>query len=299
MGITKMVIKAYADDQFSSEKGEFTAFVNPENIKITSSIDYFIAQGLGVPNVALRYHTSPPSILSFKLLFDDTGVIPDSQSNVPEQLDNLKKLIYDFQEDIHAPYYLRMIWGVIDFKGRLGSLETSYTMFHLDGRPLRAQADIVIIETVTAGASIKIKSSNQSNNNTQQSNAKASSSKNAQGGSSNTQEPGSKREDSGRPQKADSEEEAISKESPESKQQLKQETEDPDQASGSQPQSSEGGDGEESVEASSVHEVHEGEKLPGIANKNLGDPNQAKDLGRANNLDNLREVDTGKNLLVP
>ena len=146
--ISKLVIKAYADDQFSSCQGEFTASINPENLKISSSIDYAMSQGMGAPGMALRYNTSGPRVLSFKLLFDNTGVIPGSEANVKDQLDRLKQIIYDFQADIHAPYYIRIIWGVIDFKGRLGSLETSYTLFRLDGSPIRAQADIAIIENI-------------------------------------------------------------------------------------------------------------------------------------------------------
>lgn len=150
MSISKLVIKAYSDEKFGAEKGEFSASINPANLKITSSVDYEKSQGMGSPSMALRYNVSPPKELSFKLLFDNTGIFPDSDKNVKEQLDNLQNLVYTFQEDINAPYYVRVIWGVIDFKGKLTSLETSYTMFQSDGAPIRAEVDIVVLEEVDA-----------------------------------------------------------------------------------------------------------------------------------------------------
>jgi hypothetical protein len=150
MSISKLVIKAYGDEKFNTEKGEFSASINPANLKITSSIEYEQSQGMGSPSMALRYNVSPPRKLSFKLLFDNTGIFPDSDKSVKEQLEDLQKLIYSFRDEINAPYYVRVIWGVIDFKGKLITLETSYTMFQADGAPIRAEVDIEILEEADA-----------------------------------------------------------------------------------------------------------------------------------------------------
>ncbi|OJW73580.1 MAG: hypothetical protein BGO68_03030 [Candidatus Amoebophilus sp. 36-38] len=147
-GISKLVIKAYSDDGFGSLKGEFSASINPANLKITSSVDYTTSQGMGSASMALRYNVSPPRTLSFKLLFDNTGIIPDSGANVKDQLDTLRSVVYDFQEEVSSPYYIRIIWGVIDFKGKLINFDTSYTMFQADGSPIRAEVDIAVLEEV-------------------------------------------------------------------------------------------------------------------------------------------------------
>jgi len=142
----KLSIKSYADDGFSTAKGEFTATINPNNIKISSEVDYHVAQGMGAAGVELKYNISPPRVLSFKLLFDNTGVIPDSEQPIKKQVEALHKVIYDYQEAIHSPYFIRVTWGVIDFKGRLIRYETHYTLFQSDGSPIRAEADIAVIE---------------------------------------------------------------------------------------------------------------------------------------------------------
>ena len=147
-GISKLIIKAYSDEGFSVSKGDFSASINPAHLKIVSSVDYDTSQGMGSSSMALRYNVSPPRSLYFKLLFDNTGVIPESDAKVKDQLDSLYNIIYNFQDELSSPYYIRVIWGVIDFKGKLVNLETSYTMFQADGAPIRAEVDIAILEDV-------------------------------------------------------------------------------------------------------------------------------------------------------
>ena len=146
MGICKLVIKAYDDNSYGSEKGEFVTTINPTNLKISNKIDYVDSQMMGNPTWALQYNKSQPRILSFSLLFDNTGIFPNSNIDVKQQVKNLEWLIFSNQKDINEPYFIRIIWGDIDFKGKLLKLETSFSMFKNDGSPIRAQADIEIIE---------------------------------------------------------------------------------------------------------------------------------------------------------
>ena len=146
MGICKLVIKAYDDNSYGSEKGEFVTTINPTNLKISNKIDYVDSQMMGNPTWALQYNKTQPRILSFSLLFDNTGIFPNSNIDVKQQVKNLEWLIFSNQKDIDEPYFVRIIWGDIDFKGKLLKLETSFSMFKNDGSPIRAQADIEIIE---------------------------------------------------------------------------------------------------------------------------------------------------------
>lgn len=153
-GISKLVIKAYTDNKFSSSKGEYTASINPEDITITNQIQYHNTHRTG-PLGALRYAASSPRVLAFKLLFDNTGIIPGSSEPVDIQLNKLKDLICQVQKDTRAPHYVRVTWGVIDFKGRLTTLRTSYTRFRAEGLPIRAEAHISILEEIESSSAIK------------------------------------------------------------------------------------------------------------------------------------------------
>ena len=147
-GISKLIIKSYADNTFASEMEHFEASINPEDIHIVRDIHYHVSMTPGMPGM-LYYSASAPRVLTFKLLFDDTGIIPDApEGGVEGQLSYLRKVISDLQGDSYSPSYIRVIWGVIDFKGRLAHLETTYTRFSAEGTPIRAKVFVSILEEV-------------------------------------------------------------------------------------------------------------------------------------------------------
>jgi len=337
-GISKLSIKAYSDDSFSMQKGEFSASINPKNLKISSSIDYATSQGMGSPSMALRYNVSPPRILTFKLLFDNTGIIPNADADVKTQLESLKNIIYDFQEDINSPYYVRVTWGIIDFKGKLVNLETSYTMFQSDGAPIRAEVDMVIIEEITPPTSIAQVMNSQSNalSNTPTSNAGSSgmmsgaasgalagtaggalagtaggalagtaggalagTAGGALAGSALTNKTGG--EASGMPGEAgngEAGEDGVDR--PGGEEGAAVNNDDHTPAEGSSDEAVENGNEGSSIPAGSgLRETKAGDSLPGIAKDSLGDPNLAKKLGNLNGLDSLRDLDNGLKLAVP
>lgn len=152
---SKLIIKAYSDNKFSTEKGEFTTEMNPSSIKISSNLSYSIANSLGSPSNNIKYNTSLPRILEFSITFDGTGIYNGKKESVSTQVDKLKSLVYDFQDTVKSTYYIRVIWGLLDFKGRLVSMDVSYVMFEANGVPLRAEVDISIIESTEIKSSPK------------------------------------------------------------------------------------------------------------------------------------------------
>ncbi len=146
-GICRLLIKAYSDNSFTSEKGEYTSTINPTNLKISSNVSYSNFYSFGNNNL-LRYNHSEPRIMSFSLLLDNTGIFPNSNIEVKTQLNSLESLLEGYQKDINEPYYVRVIWGTIDFKGKLNKLFINYSYIKEGGDILRAQVDLEIIEQV-------------------------------------------------------------------------------------------------------------------------------------------------------
>lgn len=146
-GICRLLIKAYSDNSFTSEKGEYTSTINPTNLKISSNVSYSNFYSFGNNNL-LRYNHSEPRIMSFSLLLDNTGIFPNSNIEVKTQLNSLESLLEGYQKDINEPYYVRVIWGTIDFKGKLNKLFINYSYIKEGGDLLRAQVDLEIIEQV-------------------------------------------------------------------------------------------------------------------------------------------------------
>ena len=148
MGICKLTIKTYSDNTFSTEKGEFITTINPTNLRIYNDVIHSRFNTLGNNNFGIRFNSVQPKTMSFSLLFDNTGIIPNSETEVKKQLESLESLLIQYQENINEPYYIRVIWGNIDFKGKLSKMTTDYTSFKNDGTPIRAQVDIKIIEYI-------------------------------------------------------------------------------------------------------------------------------------------------------
>ncbi|MGI2298673.1 hypothetical protein ACRRVB_02655 [Candidatus Cardinium hertigii] len=144
--VSKLVIKACNDNKFSSFTGEFITSINPENLTIKSAVSYHVPEGMPGANL-LKYCGSPPKLLSFSLLFDNTGIIPGSNRiAVMEQVKQLQNITYNPHKKHNAPNYIRIIWGHIDFKGRLVDLDIVYSMFQVDGTLVRAEARIAVLE---------------------------------------------------------------------------------------------------------------------------------------------------------
>ena len=85
----------------------------------------------------------PPQEFNFDFLFDSTGVISSLFSPpapVADQLDAFRHKILQYQGNIHRPYYLKIHWGTLLFKGVLTSMDIEFKLFKPDGSPIRAIA---------------------------------------------------------------------------------------------------------------------------------------------------------------
>lgn len=124
----------------------FFALINPETYTYRYKIDFCESQAPGTSGVSLKFNKMPPQEFNFDFLFDSTDIIktifPVSLP-VIEQLELFKHSILDYQGDIHRPYYLKIHWGTLLFKGVLTSMDIEFKLFSPDGAPLRAIAKCV------------------------------------------------------------------------------------------------------------------------------------------------------------
>lgn len=146
--VSKLVIKACSDNKFSSFTGEFITSINPEDLVIKSDVSYHVPEGMASAHL-LKYCGSPPRLLSFSLLFDNTGIMPGSNAiAVMDQVKQLQDVAYHVHKKHNAPNYIRVIWGQLDFKGRLQNLDIVYSMFQVDGTLVRAEARMSVLEEI-------------------------------------------------------------------------------------------------------------------------------------------------------
>lgn len=142
----KLYIVPYNNEDYAPShraSPPFYALINPETYTFKYKIEFCETQAQGTSAVCLKFNKMPPQEFNFDFLFDGTGIIQgNSQTVIPvtDQLDNFRHQILDYNGDIHQPYYLKIHWGTLLFKGVLTSMDIEFKLFSPDGSPLRAMA---------------------------------------------------------------------------------------------------------------------------------------------------------------
>lgn len=139
----KLRIESYKDSAFTEKvEGIFHALINPETYTTRHKIEFCDTQAPGRSMPVLKFNKIPAQEINLDFLFDSTGVITpaDKSKTVTDQLNEFRKRVLLYQGEIHRPFYLKIFWGTLLFKGVLTSLDIEYKLFNTDGAPLRAIA---------------------------------------------------------------------------------------------------------------------------------------------------------------
>ncbi len=142
--LEKLYILSYSDPDYSDIAAPpFFALINPETYTYRYKIEFCETQGQGTSATTLKFNKIPPQEFNFDFLFDNTGTITNILTPplpVPDQLDLFRQRILQYQGAIHRPYYLKIHWGTLLFKGVLTAMDIEFKLFKPDGTPLRAVA---------------------------------------------------------------------------------------------------------------------------------------------------------------
>src|SRR5437868_1104400 len=163
--LTKIKITAYKTSTFEDSKkissGEFTALVNPEGYTRSYKIKYKDQQASGTKAQQMKFEKIEPEDIEFEFLFDKTGALPgtfkskddagiqqEGKEGVWPDIEQFKKVVYDYKGEIHQPPYLIIQWGELLFKCVLREMSINFKLFRPDGTPLRAIAKTKFTSTV-------------------------------------------------------------------------------------------------------------------------------------------------------
>src|SRR5688572_29287737 len=125
--LEKLYIVPYSDQEYNNIAGpRFSTLMNPETYTYRYKIEFCETQAPGTSGVALKFNKMPPQEFNFDFLFDGTGVAengPGPSPPVTDQLELFKTRILKYQGNIHRPYYLKIHWGTLLFKGVLTAMD--------------------------------------------------------------------------------------------------------------------------------------------------------------------------------
>lgn len=148
-----MKLVSYKDSSFTQTVNEYTALVSPESYSVNYGIDIndVSAPGSSVP--VNRFNKGASQTISFKILFDGTGIIKKNgipglailgnpgAPDVTQEIEDFKNVVYNYQSDTHRPSFVQIRWGTLLYNCNLVSLTINFKLFKPDGTPLRAEAD--------------------------------------------------------------------------------------------------------------------------------------------------------------
>jgi hypothetical protein len=164
--LDKMEFHFYDKPEMSGKpKKEMKVMYNPNSLALGFSNKFDPGEANGNGTTTQKFSTRQPRTLTMTLQFDGTGASPTTSvlGNLPNILSSLggskeediNKRINDFldscygvERDLHAPCYIHVIWGKVNFAGVLTSASITYKLFKQDGTPLRADVPITLLEHI-------------------------------------------------------------------------------------------------------------------------------------------------------
>ena len=149
--IKKLWIRAYSSAKMEDKDfvDEFYAMVNPEAYSIDLKMEAKEGQGQGTSGKQQKFAFKRPEEFTFEFLFDNTGIIDGKpRQDITDELKKLRDLAFKLDGKIHEPRHVHVIWGTLDFKGRITGMTINYKLFNPDGSPIRATVKVTIKQSI-------------------------------------------------------------------------------------------------------------------------------------------------------
>ncbi|CAN5132667.1 peptidoglycan-binding protein [soil metagenome] len=156
--LLKMKLVAYSDISFNTPSGdEYEVLINPESYALTYASETNQKSAQGSSESITSFNKRSPQSLTFKFLFDGTGVIkrggggllsglavpglPADKPDVMQDFENFKSVVYQYASDTHQPRFVQLQWGPLLYNCQATRMTITFKLFNPDGTPLRAEAE--------------------------------------------------------------------------------------------------------------------------------------------------------------
>jgi len=157
--LLKMKLIAYKEAAFSNKisGAEYEVLINPESYSLTYGSETNDITGQGSSESVRTFNKRPPQTMTFKFIFDGSGVIkkggggllsglavpglPSEKPDVVADFNKFKDVVYKYDSNTHAPRYVQLQWGPLIYNCQLTTMTVNFKLFKPDGTPVRAEAN--------------------------------------------------------------------------------------------------------------------------------------------------------------
>lgn len=142
-----MIINAFEDDphEGAGVSAVFKAAINPESFTHNRTITF---NSENVSNSAFdvyQFQGYGKETVGFSLILDGTGYVNQGGDNVDKQLEDLLKVVYNYQSGSHKSHYNQLVWGGFKFYCHCESMNVTYSLFDSGGNGLIAEVELSFV----------------------------------------------------------------------------------------------------------------------------------------------------------
>jgi hypothetical protein len=128
---------------------QYELMLNPKSMTKENKITYNDKFAIGTTGIQKKFNAIKPEDISFCFTIDGTGVVKQN-TTVSDELKKLCGVVYTFDGNKHEPNHVCIVWGELNYYGRLEIMAINYTLFLPNGNPLRAEVTLKFSSFMTS-----------------------------------------------------------------------------------------------------------------------------------------------------
>ena len=118
---------------------EYAAMINPASITRTLNVVNNKKGSRGSAHSDGQWMGLESETLNFDLIFDGTGLVDPSRTDIDQEIDKFLKVVYICPETNNEASFVEIVYGKLNVLCKLQSMSINYQLFDREGHPVRAK----------------------------------------------------------------------------------------------------------------------------------------------------------------
>lgn len=142
-GHKKINFRAFKNNAFEEKDAishaEYAAMINPASITRTLNVVNNKKGSRGSAHSDGQWMGLESETLNFDLIFDGTGLVDPSRTDIDQEIDKFLKVVYICPETNNEASFVEIVYGKLNVLCKLHSMSINYQLFDREGHPVRAK----------------------------------------------------------------------------------------------------------------------------------------------------------------
>ena len=142
-GHKKINFRAFKNNAFEEKDAishaEYAAMINPASITRTLNVVNNKKGSRGSAHSDGQWMGLESETLNFDLIFDGTGLVDPSRTDIDQEIDKFLKVVYICPETNNEASFVEIVYGKLNVLCKLQSMSINYQLFNREGHPVRAK----------------------------------------------------------------------------------------------------------------------------------------------------------------